>query len=165
MPSPIVNLSDVTLTDHTHGEYFEAKLASLGPLIGARQLGARLCIIPPGKAAWPFHAHVANEEMVVVLAGCGSLRLGEHRHPLKAGDVVSLAAGGIETAHQIVNDSDTELRYLALSTMHHPEVAFYPDSGKFGVLTGAAPGDKHQPRLFEFFGHAEDHKGYWHGED
>lgn len=164
MPSPIVNLSDVAFTDHKNGERFEAKLASLAPLIGAQKLGARLCVVPAGKAAWPFHAHYVNEEMVVVLEGAGTLRLGEERLPLKAGDVISLRPGGAESAHQILNDSNAELRYLAISTMEHPEVALYPDSGKFGVLVGAAPGSKQEARSFEFFGNAEDRKDYWDGE-
>lgn len=164
MTPPIVNLADVTFAEHKHGERFEAKLASLAPLIGAKKLGARLCVVPPGKAAWPFHAHAVNEEMVVVLEGTGCLRLGAERLPLKAGDVVSLRAGGPESAHQILNDGEGDLRYLAFSTMEHPEVALYPDTGKFGVLVGAAPGSKQEARSFEFFGYETDRKDYWDGE-
>lgn len=162
---PIINLDEVILSDHQHGEKYQAKFASLAPLIGAQKLGARLCILPPGKAAWPFHAHMVNEEMVVVLSGTGCLRLGTENHALKAGDVVSLLPGPVDSAHQIINDSEGELRYLAFSTMLHPEVCHYPDSGKFGVLVGSAPGSKTGTREFEFFGYASDHKDYWHGED
>jgi hypothetical protein len=48
--------------------------------------------------------------------------------------------------------------------MEHPEVALYPDSDKFGVLVGAAPGSKQEVRSFEFFGYPGDRKDYWHGE-
>ena len=163
--APIANLDEVVLSDHLRGERYQARFASLAPLIGAQQLGARLCILPPGKAAWPFHAHSVNEEMVVVLAGHGRLRLGAEDHAIRAGDVVSLVPGGPESAHQIVNDSDAELRYLAISTMKQPDVLFYPDSEKFGVLVGAAPGSKTGERTFEFFGHVADGKDYWHGEE
>ncbi|HEY3433857.1 MAG TPA: cupin domain-containing protein [Rhodocyclaceae bacterium] len=165
MTRPIVNLADVVLTDHHQGDRYQARFASLAPLIGARKLGARLCVLPPGKAAWPFHAHLVNEEMVVILEGAGSLRLGAERHPIKAGDVIALVAGSADSAHQIINDSRADLRYLALSTMEQPEVCLYPDTDKFGVLVGTAPGSKTGNRDFEFFGYRKDARGYWDGED
>ena len=164
MTRPIVNLADVALADHRQGDRYEARLASLAPLIGARKLGARLCVLPPGKAAWPFHAHLVNEEMVVVLSGAGCLRLGAERHPIKAGDVISLVAGNADSAHQIINDSSEDLRYLAISTMEQPEVCLYPDTDKFGVLVGTAPGAKTGSRDFEFFGYRKDARDYREGE-
>jgi uncharacterized cupin superfamily protein len=81
-------------------EAFAAKLGQFGPLIGMKQLGCRLVVVPPGKKAWPYHAHHVNEEMFFILAGSGTLRLGGEEHPVKAGDVIACPAGGPETAHQ-----------------------------------------------------------------
>lgn len=47
--------------------------------------------------------------------------------------MIACAVGGPETAHQIVNTSNAELKYLAVSTRLSPEVCDYPDSEKFGV--------------------------------
>jgi len=133
----------------------------VGQAIGAQKLGSRLVVVPPGKRAWQFHLHHANEEMFVILTGTGTLRYGEDRFPLREGDVVA-APPGTGKAHQIVNDSDSELSYLAISTMEQPEVAEYPDSDKIGVIAGAPPG-RHPYELF-FFTKRESGVDYFEGE-
>jgi uncharacterized cupin superfamily protein len=160
----IMNIADMPLTDHGHGEAFAAKLGQIGALIGARQLGCRLVVVPPGKKAWPYHAHHVNEEMFIILDGSGTLRLGGAEHPVKAGDVIACPAGGPETAHQIVNTGAAELRYLAISTMLWPEVLEYPDSGKFTVISGSAPGGDKAARRLWYVGRAENSLDYWDGE-
>ena len=162
--APILNIADIPLTDQRHGEAFAAKLGQIGALIGARQLGCRLVVVPPGKKAWPYHAHHANEEMFVILDGAGTLRLGGAEHPVRAGDVIACPAGGPETAHQIVNSGEAPLRYLAISTMLSPEVLDYPDSGKFGVVSGSAPGGDKSVRRLWYVGRAETTLDYWDGE-
>lgn len=161
---PIRNLDELTLENHTGGTRFTARFAQLGPLIGSRKLGCRLNVIPPGKAAWPFHCHLVNEELVVVLSGRGELRFGAERFPLRAGDVVGLPPGGAECAHQIINNSDEELRYLAVSTMEEPDIGLYPDSGKFAVFAGAPPGGDKQQRSFSYIGRPDSAVAYWDGE-
>ena len=134
-PLPILNIAEVPLRDLAHGQRYESKLGRIGGRIGARQLGCQLHIVPPGKTAFPFHAHHSNEEMFFIVEGHGTLRLGDARHSIRAGDVISAPAGDAATAHQIVNSSDVELRYLGFSTRHDPDVVEYPDSGKFGVAS------------------------------
>lgn len=162
--TPIRNIDDLTLEEQSAGTRFAARFAQLGPLIGARKLGCRLNVVPPGKAAWPFHSHLVNEELVFVLSGHGELRFGASRHPLRPGDVVGMPPGGIEYAHQIINNSDSELRYLAISTMEEPDIGLYPDSGKFGVFAGVAPGGDKQQRTFTFVGRQASSLHYWDGE-
>ncbi len=162
--TPILNISDIPLTDHGHGDGFAAKLGQFGPLIGMKQLGCRLVVVPPGKKAWPYHAHHVNEEMFVILEGAGTLRLGGAEHAVRAGDVIACPAGGAEMAHQLVNTSDAKLRYLAISTMQTPEIAEYPDSGKFAVISGSAPGGDKGARRTWFVGRAESSLDYWDGE-
>ena len=160
----VINIADIPLTDHGHGEAFAAKLGQIGPLIGARQLGCRLVVVPPGKKAWPCHAHHVNEEMFIILDGAGTLRLGGAEQPVKAGDVIACPAGGLETAHQIVNTGEAELRYLAISTMLSPDVVEYADSGKFAVISGSAPGGDKRARRLWYVGRAETCLDYWDGE-
>ncbi|MGH6851894.1 MAG: cupin domain-containing protein, partial [Methylocella sp.] len=87
------------------------------------------------KKAFPRHAHHANEEMFFILSGKGTYRVGAESFPIRANDVIAAPAGDGETAHQIVNTGAGELRYLAFSTRHDPDVVEYPDSGKFGVAS------------------------------
>ena len=164
MPAPIVNIDELQFETQRHGERFEARFAPIASRIGAAKLGYRLTEVPPGKRAWPFHAHHANEEMFFVLEGQGTFRHGSEERPIRAGDFIAALAGGLETAHQIINSSDRPLRYLCVSTMIEPEVVQYPDSGKLGVIAGSAPGGAKEARRLFWFGREEQGVGYWEGE-
>lgn len=163
MARPIVNLDELAFIDQRHGDRFEARLAPIAAPLGAKMLGARVTVLPPGKRAFPFHCHHANEELFVVLEGQGTLRHGADQHPIRAGDCILAAAGGPETAHQILNTSDAPLRYLCVSTMVEPDLCEYPDSGKFAVLETAKPGSG---RVGRTWGVARDVAkcDYWDGE-
>jgi uncharacterized cupin superfamily protein len=89
--------------------------------------------------------------------------VGSDRFPLRTGDVVCCAPGGPETAHQIVNTSDDELKYLAVSTRISPEIAEYPESNKFGVM-GEFQGPDGKPQVFRFVGRQDNSVDYWDGE-
>jgi uncharacterized cupin superfamily protein len=58
---PIVNVDDVALEQHQHGERFLARDGSVSDAIGARMLGCSFTVVPPGKRAWPMHNHHINE--------------------------------------------------------------------------------------------------------
>ncbi len=80
------------------------------------------------------------------------------------GDVIARPPGGPDTAHQIRNTGADELRYLAVSTRLSPEIAEYPDSGKFGVLAEIPAGSDGKPQGFRFVGRQELKVNYWDGE-
>jgi uncharacterized cupin superfamily protein len=157
---PIANLADLDFTSRQEGANFAMKLALIGPLIGAEKLGCSLVVVPPGKKAWPYHLQYANEEMFVILAGEGTLRYEGQRYPVKAGDVIAIPVG---KAHQILNSSQAELRYLAISTMIEPEIAEYPDSGKRAMMAGSPPGRRPYPLFAAVPNDAE--VDYWDGEE
>jgi uncharacterized cupin superfamily protein len=161
---PIANLDEIVPERHAHGERFEAGDGPIGPRVGARQLGYSLAVVPPGKRAYPFHCHHVNEEMFFVIEGKGLLRFGNREFPIRKGDVIAAPAGGPETAHQIVNTSDEELRYLMVSTMIPSEVVEYPDSSKVAVYVGSAPGEDSEKRTFNFRGRLGERTDYWEGE-
>lgn len=115
---------------------FDASRAALGKALGLTRLGVNVTAVRPGKAAYPFHSHRANDELFVILAGSGELRLGAQRHAVKEGDVIGCPAGDTSTAHQLINTGSSELRYLAVSSQIDPEVCEYPDSGKIGTYCG-----------------------------
>jgi uncharacterized cupin superfamily protein len=172
MPHPILNLADVELSPRpaayapkgAAAERYEAKVGFLGQRLGAKKLGFNVTAVPPGKRAYPFHNHQMNEELFLVLEGTGEVRIGPDVHPIRKGDVISCPAGGSETAHQIVNTGTTELRYFAVSTRISPEIAEYPDTGRFGILAELAQEKTGQPRLMMFMGRETDSLDYWEGE-
>jgi len=152
--SRVVNIEDLKLEHFAKGDKFECNAVRIGPLLGAKDLGYSYDVVPPGKRSCPFHSHRGEEEMFFIVRGEGTLRYGDERRKVRAGDIICCPTGGPETAHQIINDSDAELAYLSVSTMLPAEICEYPDSNKIGAFGG---GVRHMTR-------AGDHLDYWAGE-
>ncbi|MEM9204096.1 MAG: cupin domain-containing protein [Actinomycetota bacterium] len=118
--------------------------------------------LQPGKTAWPYHYHLANEEAIYVLEGEATLRLGDKQHRVRAGHYVALPCSE-DHAHQMTNTSSAVCRYLVISTMQAPEVCIYPDSDKVGVIAGTPPG-RSSPDALRLFFPRQTAVGYWDGE-
>lgn len=159
-----VHESELPWENHSRGERFEHRHKSLARATRGKQLGCRLHEIPPGKRAWPRHTHLGNEEALYILEGEGTLVIGDEEHSVEAGDYVVFPAGP-EHAHQVINSSQDTLRYLCISTMKEPDVILYPDSEKFGVIAGSAPGGDRDRRTFKGFFDQNAHLNYWEGEE
>jgi uncharacterized cupin superfamily protein len=163
---PILNIDDLTYTDWGRGDKFQAKLGAVGIKVGAQKLGYNVTIVPAGKRAFPRHNHRTNEEMFFIIEGSGEFRVGEETFPLRAGDVIACPPGGPETAHQIVNTSERELKYLSVSTMISPEIAEYPDSGKIGAFHYLPPDADGNPQRLRYVikNRQTNMDDYWDGE-
>jgi uncharacterized cupin superfamily protein len=137
---------------------FICRRSRLGRQAGSQELGASIWELPPGQAAYPYHYHLAEEEMIVLLSGTLRLRTPKGWSRLEEGDVVSFPVGE-EGGHQVVNDGEGTARMLSISTQK-TEVVIYPDSGKLGAFGDRPEGDG----LYKLFrlGDAVD---YWEGED
>jgi uncharacterized cupin superfamily protein len=169
---PLINIDEIALEPRpaqfaapagTRHE-FDARMGQVAPRIGGKLLGYNITSVPPGKRAFPAHSHRFNEEMFFVLEGSGELRMGDTTHPVRAGDVIACPPGGPETAHQLINTGQTELRYLAVSTKLWPEICEYPDSGKFGIMADFGNDADGKPQGFRHIGKSADARGYWEGE-
>ncbi|HSI50323.1 MAG TPA: cupin domain-containing protein [Ideonella sp.] len=108
---------------------YESLFASLSGGTVARQLGAGVDMVPPGKRSCPYHLHHSQEEMFVIIEGRGTLRVAGELLPVRTGDVIFIPAGP-EYPHQLINTSDAMLKYMSISTQQKPEICEYPDSGK-----------------------------------
>jgi uncharacterized cupin superfamily protein len=111
---------------------FRAKRARIGYELGSELVGASLWEVPPGEAAYPYHFHYSDEELVVVLSGRPTLRTPEGERELEDGEVLRFGLGE-EGAHQILNRSEEAVRFLAISSHGRPDIVVYPDSDKIGV--------------------------------
>ncbi|MBI4161743.1 MAG: cupin domain-containing protein [Acidobacteria bacterium] len=159
----IVNLENVPFLTRSQGETFECRIAPVGAELDSMKIGFNVTVVPPGKRAFPYHAHRGNEEMFFVLEGEGSIRIAGETHRIRKGDFISLPPGA-DSAHQILNDSKAPLRYLAVSTMDLPEVVEYPDSGKLGVIAGTQGGRPAGPDSIRHFCRSREGVDYWEGE-
>jgi uncharacterized cupin superfamily protein len=162
MNRPVINLSEAPTHSATSGEFFAYSMSELAGELGARAIGANVTRVPPGKAAFPFHHHHANEEHFFVLSGSGVLRQGTDLQPVVANDYIVNLAGGSECAHQLINTGSQDLVYLAISTNIVPDVCGYPDSGKTSVRT--APFGEPRSR-FLIPDACKDSVEYWELED
>jgi uncharacterized cupin superfamily protein len=137
---------------------FRARRARIGHQAGTRRIGASLWEIDPGEAAYPYHAHLGEEELVFVLDGRPALRTPDGWRDVEPGEVLRFAPGD-EGAHQLVNRSDAVVRFLAISTQDGPDIVLQPDSGKLGAYERLPEGGG---RRFWFRG--DDEVGYFEGE-
>jgi len=169
---PIININDLELQPRPPqyaptgpaAERYHARMAFIGRRIGAQKLGYSLTAIAPGKRAFPYHNHQVNEEMFLILEGEGEVRIGPDTFPIRQGDVIACPPGGKETAHQIVNTGNVELKYLGVSTTLSPDICDYPTNGKVGVLADLFP-ENGQPRKLMMLGRdGQNSVDYWEGE-
>jgi uncharacterized cupin superfamily protein len=168
---PVINLDEVVIEERAalfqpHGaaaERFGSRSGLVGARIGARLLGYNITAVPAGKRAFPLHNHHANEEMFFILEGTGELRVGGERYSLRAGDFIASPPGGPDTAHQIINTGEGELRYLAVSTLITPEVVEYPDSDKVAMISRQPQADG-SLRVVRQIGRPAGSLDYWDGE-
>ena len=125
---------------------YRAMRARLGRQAGAERLGMSLWEVPPGEAAYPYHFHYTEEELLLVLEGRPSLRTEAGWRELEQGEVVSCLRGE-GGGHQIVNRTEQTVRFLSISTSGEPDIVSYPDSGKLGAFERLPRGGG----LFELF--------------
>lgn len=165
MSAPILNIRDAEASrELKHGERFEAKVAPIGAKLGSKKLGYNLTTVAPGKRAFPFHNHHANEEMFLVIEGTGTLRYGKAEYPVREGDVIACPPGGPDTAHQIVNTGARALKFLAVSTMIDTDIWQYPDSGKWGGVGGRPPNRPGEATFTSRYVADGSELDYWKGE-
>ena len=154
----IRNFDDIPMDRFVREPLYDSAGARLARGTAARKLGASVDVVEPGKVSCPYHLHHAQEEMFVVLAGEGTLRVAGEMLPLRTGDVVFIPAGP-EYPHQIINTSSAPLKYLSISTQESPEICEYPDSGKFLAEATRAHG-----RAFEVIQSRRPSLDYWADE-
>lgn len=132
---------------------YDTRTGSLSEGTAAKKLGAGVDILEPGKIACPYHYHLAQDEMFVILEGEGTLRVAGERVPVRAGDVVFIPPGP-EYPHHLINTGTVPMKYLSISTQERPEICYYPDSDKLGAFAAGH-------RMLQRRADALD---YWDGE-
>jgi uncharacterized cupin superfamily protein len=131
--SPILNIADAAMSDNGDGGRYATQRARITNMIGMQKLACSLYSVPPGNTAFPYHAHANAEELCVILEGEGTLRQDGAEYPIKAGDII---AAPVTSAHQILNTSNSDLKYLCVANNEAVDVVLYPDSKKIGALAG-----------------------------
>jgi uncharacterized cupin superfamily protein len=152
------NIFDPRFEDGEKPAGFRSRRARIGYELGSQLLGMSLFELSPGEAAYPYHFHFSDEEVVIVLEGRPILRTPDGERALEPGEAVHFPLGP-DGAHQLRNDTDERVRFLALSSSGRADVVVYPDSDKIGVGERLPRGGG----LRAFFPAGES-VDYWHGE-
>jgi uncharacterized cupin superfamily protein len=127
---------DVPWEDYSHGDKFGLRFRQLGDFGGGSHVGVGIEEIEPGKQSYPMHYHMLEEEHLLILEGELTVRLGERKYRMSAGDYVCFPAGQ-KVGHSLINTSDKVCRYLIIGERNDMDVVVYTDSGRVGVrLTG-----------------------------
>jgi uncharacterized cupin superfamily protein len=127
------NVDEAKLERFERAPLYDTRTGAVTDGMAAKKLGAGFDILAPGKIACPYHYHLAQEEMFVILEGQGTLRVAGERVPVRAGDVIVIPPGP-EYPHHLINTGSLPMKYLSISTQERPEVCYYPDSNKLGVF-------------------------------
>ena len=140
-------------------EGFQALRALIGRQAGAERLGLSLWELPAGQAAYTYHFHFNDEELIVVLDGGLSLRTPDGWRELEPGEVVSFPVGE-RGAHQLMNSSEDTVRFLSFSSAGSPDTVIYPDTRKLGASERRPDGFRMRVTYSE-----ETEVDYWKGEE
>ncbi|HTQ09294.1 MAG TPA: cupin domain-containing protein [Fimbriimonadaceae bacterium] len=110
-----------------HSEETGEKLSvsfSLAEVFGFKDVCAFHDVVPPGRRSSLPHIHTAKEEMVLVLTGTPTLRLGEESAQLRPGDFVGFRPGEMPL-HVIENRSDEEAAILVIASNPPEDIPIY----------------------------------------
>lgn len=129
----VTNINDPLFDEPREHPGFRCRRARLSRQAGSERLGLSLWELPAGEAAYPYHHHLAEEELVVVLEGRPSLRTPDGWRELAEGEVVAFPRGE-RGGHQLANRTQEMVRFLAFSPSGEPDIVIYPDSGKLGAF-------------------------------
>jgi uncharacterized cupin superfamily protein len=155
----MANIHDAEFDEPRDRDGFRARRSRIGHQLGTERIGLSLWEIPPGEKAYPYHFHLGEEEVLIVLEGAPTLRTPEGSRTLARGEVVRFPVGE-KGAHQLSNEGRDEVRMIAVSTHGASDIVAYPDSDKLGIADRLPQSDG--PKHYYF--RLEDEVDYWDGE-
>jgi uncharacterized cupin superfamily protein len=132
MIMPKIALDDIEPSNATgYPCPFDAPVAGrwwkrLAPVGGLSYLGASHVVLKPGAWSSQRHWHNGEDELVIMLSGEAVLIEDEGETLLHAGDVASFA-GGVRNGHHLINRSDADCSFIAISAGDKSKGGGYSD--------------------------------------
>jgi uncharacterized cupin superfamily protein len=123
-----VRIDAVKPFDYAFEGPIQARMADIGRTLGSQKIGLAIQTIAPGHWSSRRHRHVFQEEILVVMAGHGTLHHGDTRVPCCPGDTF-LYLPGDPAPHAFENTGTADLVIWAFGDRHPHEVCEYPDQG------------------------------------
>jgi uncharacterized cupin superfamily protein len=110
-------------------------LRPLSELLGMQRVRVTLARIRPGKEAFAYHAHEADEEFVYILSGRGRTQIRDQTFEVGPGDFMAFPTPSV--AHHLTNPYDEDLVYLMGGERSRVEVSTFPQAGKRIIFSGS----------------------------
>ena len=123
-----VRIGDVTPFDYAFEGNIRARMADVGRTLGSQSIGLAIQTVAPGNWSSRRHRHVFQEEILVVMAGRGTLHHGDAKVPCGPGDTFLYLPDDPEV-HAFENTGTEDLVIWAFGDRHPHEVCVYPDQG------------------------------------
>ncbi len=123
-----VRIDEVRPFDYGFGGNIKARMADVGRTVGSQSVGLTIQTVAPGCRSSRRHRHVFQEEMLIVMAGAGTLLHGDERIAASAGDCFCYRPDDPEL-HTFENTGATDLVIWAFGNRFVHEVCLYPDEG------------------------------------
>lgn len=98
----------------------------LAPVGGLTEMGASHVVLKPGGWSSQRHWHDHEDELLVMLTGEAVLVEDSGRTLLRPGDVCAWPKG-IENGHHLINESDTDCSFIAVSAGDRNGTGAYSD--------------------------------------
>lgn len=105
----------------------EIEMTMLARPAGLKRIGVNLGRVPPGKEAFVYHRHHAEEEWVFILEGRALSDIEDKTEEVGPGDFIAYPAG---VAHNLKNTGEGDLVYLMGGEQLSVEIADFPRHGK-----------------------------------
>jgi uncharacterized cupin superfamily protein len=130
-PKRPISANSVAPEEFAQGTRFAIRYRHLtAAMLGeAYHVGVALEELPPGKQSVPAHYHMLEEEHLYMLEGALTVRLGDERHEMKAGDYICFPAGQ-RVGHCLINHTDKPARYLIIGERNPHDTIVYTDTNK-----------------------------------
>lgn len=123
-----LRIGDVAPFDYAFEGNIRARMTDIGRAIGSRAIGLTIQTVAPGNRSSRRHRHVFQEEMLVVMAGNGTLHHGDQRIACGPGDVFCYLPND-PAPHAFENTGTADLVIWAFGDRMAHEVCLYPDQG------------------------------------
>ena len=121
----ILNLNNLP-NEYTVDFLGKANTSYLGKAAGSEKIYINIDRILPGAKSAKYHSHTKQEEFIMIISGCGTLRMDGKEYLIKKGDFIAKTAGK-NIAHQFINTGNETLEILDVGTKEEGDMAYYPD--------------------------------------
>ena len=128
MPPRRLAIADVTPFAYAFEAGIGGTMTDIGRTLGSRSIGLIVQTVPPGNRSARRHRHLFQEEILVVMAGSGTLHHGEEAVPVGPGEAFCYLPGDPEP-HAFENTGTEPLVIWAFGNRLPHEVCLYPDQG------------------------------------